>query len=155
MTPTVLSQKDFLSRVENVSTQIKELTHNVSTISTLHQRSLASPSDTASQELTNVVTQTSILNTKIRDEIKHLEQDVARSDSNDKVKKSQITRLKKTFDSQLKGYQSEELAYRSKYREQIARQYRIVNPDASDAEVKEASEADWGSEGVFQTAVSF
>jgi syntaxin 1B/2/3 len=29
-----------------------------------------------------------------------------------------------------------------------------VNPDASEAEVSEAAEMDWGSEGVFQTAVS-
>lgn len=47
----------------------------------------------------------------------------------------------------------EEANYEKRYREQIARQYRIVNPDATDAEVHEASQADWGNEGVFQTAL--
>merc|ERR1711939_421175 len=35
----------------------------------------------------------------------------------------------------------------------IARQYRIVNPEATDSEVQEAADADWGNEGVFQTAL--
>lgn len=70
------------------------------------------------------------------------------------VKARQAKQLKSDFEKALGDYQQEEVAYRQRYRDQIARQYRIVNPEASEAEVQEASELDWGSEGVFQTAVS-
>ena len=63
--------------------------------------------------------------------------------------------LKRGFKRELENYQQEESEYRLRYREQIARQYRIVNPDATDSEVNEAANADWGDEGVFQTAVRF
>ena len=69
------------------------------------------------------------------------------------MKSTQANKLKAEFEKSLQDYKNEELNYRNQYRQQIARQYRIVNPDASEAEVEEASQLDWGSEGVFQTAV--
>ena len=69
------------------------------------------------------------------------------------MKARQAKQLKGDFEKALKDYQQEEIGYRQRYREQIARQYRIVNPEATEQEVQEASELDWGSEGVFQTAV--
>lgn len=62
--------------------------------------------------------------------------------------------MKRTFKKQLEDYQKEERDYEVRYREAIARQYRIVNPDASEQEIEEAANANWGDEGVFQTAVS-
>ena len=75
-------------------------------------------------------------------------------DGTKSVKARQAKNLKTEFEKSLKDYQQEEVAYRQRYRDQIARQYRIVNPEASEQEVQEASNMDWGSEGVFQTAVS-
>lgn len=75
-------------------------------------------------------------------------------DGTKSVKARQAKTLKTDFEKSLKDYQQEEVAYRQRYRDQIARQYRIVNPEASEQEVQEASNMDWGSEGVFQTAVS-
>ena len=100
-----------------------------------------------------MITQTQVLNTSIKDQIKFLETDAARSKDN-QVKNTQINSLKSSFQKQLQEYRQEEANYERRYREQIARQYRIVNPEASEAEVREASNADWGNEGVFQTAVS-
>lgn len=100
-----------------------------------------------------MTTQTQILNTRIRDQIKFLETDAARS-GGAVAKDSQIRSLKNMFKSRLEQYQDEERQYRKRYQEQIARQYRIVNPEASEEEVREASTANWGDEGVFQTAVS-
>jgi syntaxin 1B/2/3 len=131
------------------------LTSSIQQISTLHQRALSSPDSSSSAQLESLVTQTQLKNTQIRDSIKYLEGDAAKtSDSTKGVKLTQAKNLKNEFERELGGYQEEELQYRNRYREQIARQYRIVNPDATEDEVKEASEADWGSEGVFQTAVS-
>lgn len=100
-----------------------------------------------------MITQTQVLNTSIKDQIKFLETDAARSKDN-QVKNTQVGQLKTSFTKQLQEYRLEEANYEKRYREQIARQYRIVNPDATEAEVQEASQADWGNEGVFQTAVS-
>lgn len=99
-----------------------------------------------------MITQTQVLNTSIKDQIKFLETDAARSRDN-QVKNTQVGQLKTSFTKQLQEYRVEEHNYEKRYREQIARQYRIVNPEATDAEVNEASQADWGNEGVFQTAL--
>lgn len=114
---------------------------------------ISSPDSNSSARLEQLVTNTQILNTGIKDEIKYLEKDTVRSMGNS-VKENQIQALKKNFQGQLQSYQRQESEYQKRHRDAIARQYRIVNPDATDAEVQEAANADWGNEGVFQTAVS-
>jgi len=147
-----MSNPDFLARVEAVRNEIRTLTGNISEVGTIHQRVLSNPDQGSSAQLETIVASTQILNTKIKDQIKQLEVDAARSGRN-QTKESQIRTLKSNFKSQLEEYQKEEMAYRQRYRDQIERQYRIVNPEATDAEVREAADADWGNEGVFQTAV--
>jgi syntaxin 1B/2/3 len=149
-----LSNPDFLSRVEAVKADIRTLTTHVGQIATLHQQSISSADNVgASNALESMVTQTQVLNTSIKDQIKYLETDAARSQGNT-VKDTQIRQLKTSFTKQLQEYRQEEANYERRYREQIARQYRIVNPEATESEVQEAMGADWGNEGVFQTAVS-
>ncbi|KAI7040482.1 t-SNARE, partial [Hortaea werneckii] len=106
----------------------------------------------AGQSLESMITQTQVLNTSIKDQIKFLETDAVRSKDN-QVKNTQVGSLKTSFQKQLQEYRVEEANYERRYREQIARQYRIVNPEATDSEVQEAADADWGNEGVFQTAL--
>ena len=53
--------------------------------------------------------------------------------------------MKTAFQAQLKSYQDEEREYSTRYRDAIARQYRIVNPEATEQEVNEAANADWGN----------
>lgn len=152
----VLSQQDFLARVEFTRGQIRELTSAIQSVSTLHQRALSSPDSSLSQQLESLVSSTQLKNTQIRDSIKYLEADTAKTPSEERgFKARQAKSLKDAFEGELRSYQQEELSYRQRYRDQIARQYRIVNPDATEEQVREASEMDWGSEGVFQTAVSF
>lgn len=151
--PAVMSNPDFLQRVEAVKSDIRTLTTQVSAIAAAHQRTLASPDTASSASLESLISQTQVLNTSIRDQIKFLETDAARSRDN-QVKNTQITQLKNSFSKQLQEYRQEEASYERRYKDQIARQYRIVNPDATESEVQEAANADWGNEGVFQTAVS-
>ncbi|KAI9826424.1 MAG: hypothetical protein M1819_007387 [Sarea resinae] len=154
-TPTVLSLQDFLSKVELVNESMRKLSGNVSQIGDLHQRALANPDNSTSAQLEHLVSQTQVLNTNIKDQIKSLELDEVKTQdtTTKRTKTSQVKRLKNSFDQQLKDFRSEELAYEKRYREQIARQYRIVNPEATESEVNEAANADWGNEGVFQTAL--
>jgi len=151
---TILSQQDFLSRVDFAKTEIRNLSKNIQDIASLHQKALSSPDNSTSAQLEDLVTQTQLKNTQIRDQIKFLEADAVKTqDGTKSVKSRQAKQLKGEFEKSLKDYQQEEVAYRQRYRDQIARQYRIVNPEATEAEVQEASEMDWGSEGVFQTAL--
>ncbi|KAK8214721.1 hypothetical protein M8818_002301 [Zalaria obscura] len=150
--PTVLSNQDFLARVEAAKADIRTLTSHISQIASAHQRTLSTPDTASSSALESLVTSTQVLNTSIKDQIKFLETDAARSGRNN-IKDSQVGQLKTSFRKQLDEYRAEEAGYERRYREQIARQYRIVNPEASEEEVREASQADWGDEGVFQTAL--
>lgn len=150
---SALSNQDFLSRVEACKADIRTLTTHVGQIASMHQRTLSAPDSSSSSQLESVITQTQVLNSSIRDQIKFLETDAARSRDNN-VKNTQVAQLKTSFTKQLQEYRQEEVNYERRYREQIARQYRIVNPEATEAEVQQAQDADWGNEGVFQQAVS-
>ena len=149
-----LSQQDFLSRVGHVRNEIRSLTADVQQIAALHQRAITSSDGLASRQLEDLVSQTQLRNTSIRDQIRSLKQDVERtSDSTRGLKNRQFESLNNDFKSELQGYLQEEQQYRERYREQISRQYRIVNPEATENEVRQATDADWGDEGIFQTAV--
>jgi syntaxin 1B/2/3 len=148
-----LSRDDFLARTEGVKQRIGQLTSDVSAIATVHQRMLSSPDNRSTAELESIVTNTQIRNTQIKDEIKFLERDAVR-DPSAKIKKTQIDALKTQFKSQLEHFQKEEADYSKKYREAVGRQYRIINPDATDAEVNEIANSDLGDEGIFTQAVS-
>lgn len=151
----VLTQQDFLSRVSHVRNEIRSLTADVQRIGTLHQHVLDGNDDTAQRRLDDLVAQTQLKNTSIRDQIKSLKGDVERTtDGSAGMKKRQWEALSGDFKNELNNYMQEERQVRERYRQQIARQYKIVNPDATDEEVREATEMDWGNEGVFQTAVS-
>ncbi|KAF2748897.1 t-SNARE [Sporormia fimetaria CBS 119925] len=151
-TSTPLSQQDFLTRVNGTKSRIRQLSSNIQEIGSIHQRLLASPESDASRALESLVTQTQVRNTQIKDEIKFLERDAARDPSNT-AKRTQVEALKRSFRSQLDDFYREEADYSRRYREAISRQYRIVNPEATEEEVQEAANADWGEEGIFTQAL--
>ena len=155
----ILSQSDFLSNVSMIRDDLSILSNDIANIGVLHQRALADTTASTTAGLEDVVTRTRVLNQRIRDHVKQLELDTKRTPSQPpnglrRLKEQQCRAVKRAFEEELRSYQHEEQTYRTRYREQIARQYRIANPGASASEVNEAANADWGDEGVFQTAVS-
>ena len=148
-----MSQQDFLARIDGTKSRINQLSNSIAEIANIHQRMLSSPDNNSTAQLESIVTQTQLKNTQIKDEIKFLERDAAR-EPNNSFKRTQADSLKRTFKKQLEDFQKEESDYSKRYREAIARQYRIVNPEATEQEVQEASNADWGDEGIFTQAVS-
>jgi syntaxin 1B/2/3 len=148
----IMSQNEFLRRVEGVRSDIDHLTEQIGSIAAWHQRALTSPDSGTSSSLEALVQSTQVLNTKIKDQIRALEEDSVKSGGN-ATKNSQVNNLKNSFKSKLEEFRKEENTYKKRYQESIARQYLIVNPGASESEVNEAVQADWGNEGVFQTAV--
>ncbi|PVH96973.1 t-SNARE [Periconia macrospinosa] len=147
-----LSQADFLSRRDGAMQRINQLSSSIQEIANIHQRMLSSPDTSSSAQLEGIVTDTQVRNTQIMDEIKFLEKDASREPSSS-FKRTQVDSLKRTFETQLKDFRREEADYSKRYREAIARQYLIVNPEATQAEVDEATNTDWGNEGIFQQAL--
>lgn len=150
-----LPQSEFLNRIGFLRNEIGNLRTNVEAIASLHQRSLAeADGGLSAQQLERIVADTQTLNAGIRDQLKFLANDANRTaDGSRGLKERQVATIKKEFEGELRNYQSEEGSFRQRYRDQIARQYRIVNPEANEDEVRQATETDWGNEGVFQTAV--
>jgi len=150
--PQPLSREDFFARIEGAKSRIGQLTSDIQAIASVHQRMLSSPDNRSTAELESIVTATQIRNTQIKDEIKFLERDAVR-DPNDRTKRTQVEALKRTFKTQLEDFQREEADYSKRYREAVGRQYRIINPDATDAEVNEIANSDLGDEGIFTQAL--
>ncbi|KAI0002763.1 t-SNARE [Xylariaceae sp. FL0662B] len=150
-----LAQQDFLNRIQFLRSEIGTLATNVQAIASLHQRSLAeADGGLSSQQLERIVAETKSLNQGIRDQLKFLANDANRTTGAERnVKERQVNTIKAEFERELQNYRAEETSFSQRYRDQIARQYRIVNPEATEAEVHEAANTDWGNEGVFQTAL--
>lgn len=153
-TTTPLSHQAFLDRISGLKSRIHTLSSTIQSIASHHQRLLSSPDAAASYRLEALVTDAQVSNTQIKDEIKFLERDAAR-DGQNAVKLTQINAVKLSFKTQLEKFYSEESDYRKRYRDAVARQYQVVNPNATEEEVQEAANADWGEGGVFAQAVSF
>ncbi|KAK3901476.1 t-SNARE [Staphylotrichum tortipilum] len=152
--PPVLSQSEFLQRVSAVRQDIQGLTVSIQNITTLHQQALASSDNAARQALDDQVAATQLKNTAIRGQIQQLKADTERTrDSTFALKKRQFESLNGDFKETIQRFLQEEQQYKQRCREQIARQYRIVNPDATEQDVQQAVDADWGDEGIFQTAL--
>ncbi|KAK4042673.1 t-SNARE [Parachaetomium inaequale] len=150
----VLSQSDFLQRVSAIRQDIQGLTTSIQNIATLHQQTLASSDNGARQQLDDLVAATQLKNTSIRGQIQQLKADTEHTqDGTFAVKKRQFDSLNTDFRDTIQRFLQEEKQYKERYREQIARQYRIVNPEATEAEVQQAADADWGDEGIFQNAL--
>ncbi|KAK4241007.1 t-SNARE [Achaetomium macrosporum] len=150
----VLSQTEFLQRVSAIRQDIQGLTVSIQNIATLHQQTLNSSDNTARQRLDDLVATTQIKNTSIRSQIQQLKADTERTtDASFGLKKRQFESLNGDFKDTIQRFLEEERQYKQRYREQIARHYRIVNPDATEEEVQQAADADWGDESIFQTAL--
>ncbi|KAI9839755.1 MAG: hypothetical protein M1838_004266 [Thelocarpon superellum] len=156
----ILSQTDFLGYISSTRHAISQLSTDITRIGLLHQRVLdnGGPNASTSPELEHLATQIRTRTTHIRDDITSLFADTQRTARQAApalrpVKEQQCQTIRRAFEDQLQAYREEERSYRGRCRDQIARQYRIVNPNANEREVREAAEADWGNGGVFQTAL--
>ncbi|CAN8106202.1 unnamed protein product [Discula destructiva] len=154
----VLGQQEFLSRIGQLRKEVRTLSTDVQQISLLHQAALNGNDDSAQRRLDELVAATQHKNNNIRAQLRTLKADVEAtplSASGASTKKQQWEVLNRDFRKELQGYLEEEQSFKERYRQQIARQYRIVNPDAPEDEVRQAAERDWSDEGVFQSALSY
>ncbi|TNY21400.1 Proteophosphoglycan ppg4, partial [Rhodotorula diobovata] len=150
----------FFAEVESIQDEIKQLQYNINHVSELHSRRLASTDDqtqsaTAAQ-LTQLTNQTTGLTNSIRNRITKLNDINKKSpqgDPNFPTRKLQIGNLQNGFKRALEEYNLVEKRSREKYRDRMARQIKIVKPDATDDEIKAAWEDSQGGAQIFSQAL--
>lgn len=147
----------FYSEISSIQDELKTFNDNVGRISELHSRSLNNTDDAASQriqqQLEELVADTSALSNVLKRRIKQLERQGA-SGRDGQIRKQQTGLVKQKFMEAIQNYQTAEQQYRSKYKQRLERQFKIVKPDASPEEVKAVVENDQGGQIFSQALVN-
>jgi len=129
----------FYAEISSIQDSMRTYNDNVSRISDLHQRSLNNLDENAmqrnQQQLEELVETTSALSNELKIRIKNL-QKKGGSGRDGQIRKQQTGLVKQKFVEAIQNYQQVEQQYRSKYKQRMERQFKIVKPDATPEEVK-------------------
>jgi syntaxin 1B/2/3 len=129
----------FYAEVSSIQDSISTFNENVRQISDLHSRSLNNMDDNAAQrnaaQLDELVEETSALSATLKRRVKALEAQGG-SSRDGQAKKTQAAFVKSKFVEAIQNYQSVEQQYRTKYKQRMERQYKIVKPDATPDEIR-------------------
>ncbi|KAG5354671.1 Protein SSO1 [Yarrowia sp. B02] len=144
--------ESFFDEVDDIKKSILHYDQNIDSIETLHKRSLSDIGEDQEtytrEQLDSLVDESSSLSHSLRDRIKSLQ---SRS-TQDATKKTQAENLKRQFMNSIQRYQTVEATFRQQCRKQAERHYRIVQPEATDAEVRAAIDDSRG-EQIFSQAL--
>lgn len=143
---------DFFNDVDDIRRCLMQYDDNIERIEALHKRSLAETNleseEFIQRQLDCLLDDTRSLSHMLRDRIKRLES----VSQHDMTKKTQAENLKRQFMTNIQKFQSTEAAFRQRYREVAERQLRIVDPEATDAEIQQAI-ADTSGQQIFSQAL--
>lgn len=145
----------FYSEISSIQDSLRTFNDNVARIADLHNRSLNNTDDATAQRLTqqleDLVADTSALSSVLKRRIKALEKQGG-GGRDGQIKKQQTGLVKQKFVEAIQNYQQAEQQYRTKYKQRLERQFKIVKPDASPEEVKAVVNDDSGGQ-VFSQAL--
>ncbi|KAL9042498.1 MAG: hypothetical protein Q9214_003760, partial [Letrouitia sp. 1 TL-2023] len=155
MTP-MNGQRDpnaILNECRDIDRGIDTIERNLERLRFLQQRSIddvdASQNTSTNRELDALSSETMTLYRNFTQRIKTLK---GMRESGDPRNKPQVGKVDRKLKRAINEYQQAETEFRHKLSAQMERQYRIVRPDASDAEVREAIE-DTSNNQVFSQAL--
>ncbi|KAJ7046667.1 t-SNARE [Mycena alexandri] len=133
------SMSAFYTEISSIQDSLRTFNDNVTRISDLHSRSLNNTDDTSAQrnaaQLDDLIEDTSALSATLKRRIKALEKQGG-SGRDGQIRKQQTALVKSKFVEAIQNYQTVEQQYRSKYKQRMERQFKIVKPDASPEEVR-------------------
>ena len=143
----------ILNECREVSRGIDSIGRNLERLQLLQQQALddpdASQNTRTNRELDSLSSETMTLYRSFAQRITKLKQTPG---AGDEKNAAQVGSVDRKLKDAIQRYQTVDAEFRKKLQAQMARQYRIVRPDASDAEVREACE-DTSSTQVFSQAV--
>lgn len=129
----------FYAEISSIQDSLRTFNDNISQIGNLHSRSLNNMDDAAAQrnaaQLDELVEDTSALSATLKRRIQTLERQGG-SGRDGQIRKQQTALVKSKFVEAIQNYQTVEQQYRTKYKQRMERQFKIVKPDASPEEVK-------------------
>ncbi|KAI9446397.1 t-SNARE [Lactarius indigo] len=149
----------FYNQISSIQDELRRFDANVSRISDLHSRSLNNTDEALSQQnvaaLDQLVSETRSLSNQIKTQIQELEKEPVPAGQDARIRKNQTSLVRSKFIEALQNYQQVEQQYRTRYRQRVERQFKIVKPDATPEEVAAVVQSDQGAGGqVFAQALT-
>ncbi|KAI5289031.1 Plasma membrane t-SNARE, secretory vesicle fusion, partial [Ascosphaera aggregata] len=143
----------ILNQCRDVDKGIDTVESYIDQIGGIHKR-LLSDADLAKEgelhaQAEDLATQTKTLYRSLIERMKTLKR---APDAGSSMNSQQIGKVERRLKGAIESYQKMQVDFRKGYEEQVARQYRIVRPDATDAEVQEAVE-DTSNQQIFSQAL--
>ncbi|KAH9063376.1 t-SNARE [Lactarius vividus] len=153
------SMTRFYNQISSIQDELRRFDANVSRISDLHSRSLNNTDEALSQQnaaaLDQLVSETRSLSNQIKTQIQELEKEPVPAGQDARIRKNQTSLVRSKFIEALQNYQQVEQQYRTRYRQRVERQFKIVKPDATPEEVAAVVQSDQGAGGqVFAQALT-
>ncbi len=149
----------FLEETSAIEQGIQRVQSNIDRIQMLQSHILVSTStlieDKYEEERENLIAETKNLLFEFKERIKKIEHENARlpkSDTNLSLRKQRHEYLHEKFTNVLDEYRNVETTYMRQQKERMARQYRVVNPEANQQEIDDYL-ANPSDQPVFQQAV--
>ena len=143
----------LLNEVRAIDQAIDKLESDIQRLKVMHDRSIqdtnADPKSPVQKEVDRLSGALIRDYTSLTSRVTNLKSD---PQSGNPRNAPQIGKVNRRLKSMVQTYQRADSDYRAGIKENIARQYRIVRPDASDAEVREATE-DTSNTQIFSQAV--
>lgn len=143
----------ILNELRQIDKGIDSIKDNLRDLAQFQQRSLDDPdSSTNSQtnrQLDAIASETMTMYRNFAGRIKSIKQ---QPESGSPKNAPQLGKVDRKLKAAIQEYQTMDSSFRKRLQEQMARQYRIVRPDASEAEVREAVE-DTSNQQVFSQAL--
>lgn len=134
------SPQSFFDEVDSVKRELIQYEDNIERIEGLQRRSLA---ESRTEELEQLQRQIDIIHSESRgmaNELRNRIKELESQSFHDLTRHAQSENLRRQFMNLLQKFQASEAAFRQRYRDVAARQYRIVEPGASDAEIQQMIE---------------
>lgn len=137
---------DFYNEIGGIGESIRKFSTNIDDLARLHSSQIDTVDISRNglgQQIESLIEETRGLMSNIKKHIQSLQaQRVTVRTAN--MRHPQIELLRSKFMDAIQKYQTEEKAYREKTKERIARQYTIVNPNATQEEIDAAVSSDEG-----------
>ncbi|KAG9287145.1 hypothetical protein G9A89_001040 [Geosiphon pyriformis] len=149
----------FLDETTAIDQDITTIRSNIERISQIQNQMLRSTSNAQeteyNEEIEPLTVNTKTLLIQVKDKIKNIERENLRLSPQSKygpLREKQHKRLQEKFTNALREYQTVEQSYMQSQKEKITRQYRIVNPNATQEEIDNYV-SNPSSQPVFQQAL--
>ncbi|KAF9520287.1 hypothetical protein BS47DRAFT_1387328 [Hydnum rufescens UP504] len=155
-TGTLAPLTDDLSDITAIEEKLTEYRAQVASIANLHSHSLSITDDAALQQDTAKLEATQRSASAISAELKRRIQilDAQVQSSGNPVKRQHAKRVREKFKEAIQDFQRSEFDFRTRYRQRVERQFRIVKPEATPEEIREVVENPEAGGQIFSNAVA-